>query len=82
MITVYNDCNGKIMVNKVILRTQYIYSPNKETQHVEIYNLRQIFNIILNNKHYMTLKFGTLVVQTLKLIKMSTFITLKSIAFR
>jgi hypothetical protein len=21
MITVYNDCNGKIMVNKVILRT-------------------------------------------------------------
>ena len=34
------------------------------------------------NKHYITLKFGTLVVQTLKFIKMSTFITLKSIAFR
>jgi hypothetical protein len=31
---------------------------------------------------YITQKFGTLVVQTLKFIKMSQFITLKSIAFR
>jgi len=34
------------------------------------------------NKHYITWKFVTLFVQTLKFIKMSTFITLKSIAFR
>ena len=34
------------------------------------------------NKHYITLKCGTLVVQTLQFIKMSIFITLKSIAFR
>ena len=43
------------MVNKVILRTQYIYSPKKETQHVKIYNLRQIFNIILNTEISITL---------------------------
>jgi len=64
----------------------HIYSPKNETQHVEKYNLLHVFNIILNTEisitMYITLKFGTLVVQTLKFIKMSTFITLKSIAFR
>jgi hypothetical protein len=34
------------------------------------------------NKHYITLKIGTLVVQTSKFIQMSLFITLKSIVFR
>jgi transposase len=34
------------------------------------------------NKHYITLKFGTLVVETLKFIEMANFITLKYIAFR
>ena len=34
------------------------------------------------NKHYIIMKFGTLVVQTLKFLKMSQFITLMSIAFR
>ena len=34
------------------------------------------------NKHYIILKFGTPVVQTLKFIRMSQCMTLKSIAFR
>ena len=34
------------------------------------------------NKHYITLEFGTLVVQTFKFIKLSQFTTLEFIAFR
>ena len=60
----------------------YTYSPKKETQHVKEYNLLQIFNIILNTEISITLKFGTMVVQTLQFIKMANVITLKSIAFR
>jgi transposase len=44
--------------------------------------LEQEWGSKYRNKLYITLKFGTLVVQTLKFIKMSKFITLKSIAVR
>ena len=69
-------------INKNGLR-HYIYTPKKETQLVKKYNLLQIFNIILNTEISITftLKFGTLVVQMLKFIKMSRLITLMCIAF-
>jgi hypothetical protein len=70
-------------INKNGLR-HYIYTLKKETQLVKKYNLLQIFNIILNTEISITftLKFGTLVVQMLKFIKMSRLITLMCIAFR
>ena len=71
-----------IIVLSVLFRYRafYVYSPKKETQHVEKYNFQHHFKY--RNKHYITLTFGTLVVQTLKFIKMASFITLKSIPFR
>jgi hypothetical protein len=67
----------------------YLFKANnilsqKRNATCEKYNLLQIFkhHFKYRNKHYITLKYGTLVVQTLKFIKMSQFITLNSIAFR
>ena len=57
----------------------YIYSPKKkETQHVKKIEFTSNFqhHFKHRNKHYITLQFGTLVVQILKFIQMSKFITL------
>jgi hypothetical protein len=62
-ITVFKYRNkiGKIVVKAVL----YIYSPKKETQHVKKYNFTSNFQHHFKyiNKHYITLKFGTVVVQ-------------------
>jgi hypothetical protein len=42
----------------------YTYSPKKETQHAKKYSLLQIFNIILNTEISITLKFGTMVIDS------------------
>ena len=53
-------------------------------QHVKKFNLFSNcqHHFKYRKKHYITLKFATLVVQILMFIKMSKFITLKSLVFR